>query len=218
MVRLDGPRFGPKAGGAPRHLVVLLHGLGADGADLIGLAPDWAEALPEAAFVAPDAPHPCDMAPFGRQWFSVADRDPQRLAAGVRAAAPAVEAFLAAELARLDLPPSALALMGFSQGAMTALHVGLRGAVTPAAILAFSGALLGGDSLAAEIRARPPVLLVHGEADEIVPAAASRAAESALRAVAVPVASLFLPGLGHGIDAAGIAAGATALGRALAVV
>ena len=153
------------------------------------------------------------MTPFGRQWFSLSDRDPARLAVGVRAVAPAVAAFLREELDRQGLPPSALALMGFSQGAMTALEVGLRGPVPPAAILAYSGALLAPETLAAEIRARPPVLLVHGEADEVVPAWASRFAESALRAAGVPVEALFRPGLGHGIDAAGLAAGAAMLRR-----
>ncbi len=211
MAQLDGPRFGPLAGGPARQLVVLLHGVGADGRDLIELAPAWAEALPEAAFIAPDAPSPCDMAPFGRQWFSLQDRSPARLAAGVRAVAPLVDAFLEAELARLALPPSALALMGFSQGAMTALFTGLRRATAPAAILAYSGALLAPESLAAEIACRPPVLLVHGEADDVVPVQASRMAESALRAAGVPVRALYIPGLAHGIDDAGVAAGAEAL-------
>jgi len=214
MQRLEGPRFGPKAGGTARQLVVLLHGVGADGADLIALAPEWAEVLPEAAFIAPDAPFPCDMAPFGRQWFSLADRDPERLAEAVRGVAPTLEAFLQAELDRLGLPPAALALMGFSQGAMTALFAGLRGSVPPAAILAYSGALLAPQTLAAELRAKPPVLLVHGEADEVVPVRASRLAEAALREAGVPVEALFLPGLGHGIDATGIAAGAALLRRA----
>lgn len=217
--RLDGPRFGPAAGGGgggrpPRQLVVLLHGVGADGADLIALAPVWAEVLPDAAFVAPDAPSPCDMAPFGRQWFSLADRDPARMAEGVRGVAPLVEAFLAAELDRFGLPPSALALMGFSQGAMMALQVGLRGAVPPAAILAYSGALLAPQTLAAEIRARPPVLLVHGEADDVVPAWAGRFAEAALQEAGVPTEAVFVPGLAHGIDETGMQAGARALRRA----
>jgi phospholipase/carboxylesterase len=217
MADLSGPRFGPKSGGEARQLVVLLHGVGADGQDLIELAPVWAEALPDAVFVAPDAPSPCDMfppgAPFGRQWFTLQDRSPARLSAGVRAVAPAVEAFLEAELARLSLPASALALMGFSQGAMTALFTGLRRATPPAAILAYSGALLAPESLAAEIASRPPVLLVHGEADDIVPAQASRMAESVLRAAGVPVEARFIPGLAHGIEEEGLAAGAAALRR-----
>lgn len=217
MTGLDGPRLPPRSGGPARQLVVLLHGVGADGADLIGLAPVLAEALPDAAFVAPDAPFPCDMAPFGRQWFSLQDRSPARLTAGVRAVEPAVQAFLDAELSRLGLPASAMALAGFSQGAMTALHAALRRANPPAAILAYSGALLAPESLPDELAVpAPPVLLVHGESDSVVPAAASRMAESVLRGVGIPVESLYIPGLEHGIDEAGLAAGVAALRRAFA--
>lgn len=216
MQRLDGPRLAPAGGGPARQLVVLLHGVGADGSDLAGLAPVWAQVLPDAAFVAPDAPFPCDLAPWGRQWFSLQDRDPAAMAAGMRGVAPTVEAFLQAELDALGLPPSALALMGFSQGAMTALHVGLRGAVTPAAILAYSGALLDPATLAAELRARPPVLLVHGEDDGVVPVWAGRFAESALQEAGVPVEALFVPGLEHSIDETGLDAGARLLRRAFA--
>ena len=214
---LDVPRWGPKAGAAPRRLVVLLHGVGADGNDLIDLAPHWSAAAPDATFVAPHAPFPYDMAPVGRQWFSLADRSPALLAAGVRDAAAVLDAYLTAEAASVGVPPSAIALVGFSQGAMTALYAGLRRRPAPAAILAYSGALLGSESLAAEIAGRPPVLLVHGEADEVVPTAATRATESALRAAGVPVEALYRPGLGHGIDEAGLSAGALFLQRAFAV-
>ncbi|RAI58635.1 alpha/beta hydrolase [Roseicella frigidaeris] len=216
MAQLDGPRFGPLSRGPAQQLVVVLHGLGADGQDLIALAPHWARALPDAAFVAPDAPEPCDMGPYGRQWFSLQDRRPAAMAAGARAARGALDAFLEAELARLSLPGSALALAGFSQGCMMALYAGLRRAVPPAAILGYSGALVAPETLAAEATGRPPVLLVHGEADEVVPAAASRAAESALRAAGIPVQALYRPGLAHGIDEAGIEAGAQALKAAFA--
>jgi phospholipase/carboxylesterase len=217
MAGLDGPRFGPLAGGAARQLVVVLHGLGADGEDLIGLAPNWAETLPHAAFVAPDAPAACDMAPYGRQWFSLQDRTPARIEAGVRAVAPMVDAFLDAELVRWGLPDAAMALGGFSQGCMMALFTGLRRRAAPAVLLGYSGALVAGDRLAAEITVRPPVLLVHGEADDVVPVTASRLAEQALRAAGVPVEVLYPPGLAHGIDAAGLAAGTAALARGFGV-
>lgn len=215
MAGLDGPRFGPSVGGPPKQLVVLLHGLGADGQDLIELAPHWAEGLPHAAFVAPDAPQACDMSPpggpYGRQWFSLQDRRPAVMAAGARAARRGLDAFLDAELARHGLPGSALALAGFSQGCMMALYTGLRRAVPPAAILGYSGALLAPEALAAEITGRPPVLLVHGEIDDIVPVQAPRMAESALRTAGVPVEVLYRPGLAHGIDEPGLAAGLRSL-------
>lgn len=205
---LDGPRWGPREGRAEQ-LVVLCHGLGADGHDLIDLAPLWANALPHAAFAAPNAPEPCDLAPFGRQWFSLADRTPARLAAGVATAADSLESFIDSELARLDLAAESVALMGFSQGAMTVLEAGLRRSVAPRAILAFSGRLLGPARAAAA-----PVLLVHGEDDDVVPVAGSRDAETALRAAGVVVESLYCPRLGHGIDEAGLSFGALFLQRA----
>ena len=216
MAELDGPRWGPASGGAPKQLVVLCHGLGADGYDLIDLAPTWARALPDAAFAAPDAPDPCDLGPTGRQWWSVADRSPPVVEAGVRRAATFLNPFLDAELARLGLPPEAYALMGFSQGAMTALFTGLRRATAPRAILAFSGALIAPGSLAAELTHRPPVLLVHGEADEVVAVERSREAETALRAAGVPVEATYVPRLGHGIDDTGLAMGALTLQRGFA--
>jgi phospholipase/carboxylesterase len=216
MAGLDGPRWGPQSGGPARQLVVLCHGLGADGFDLIDLAPLWGKALPDALFLAPHAPQPCDLAPMGRQWFSVADRAPARAEAGVRAAAEALDGFLDAELARPGAPAEGYALMGFSQGAMTVLFAGLRRPVAPRAILAYSGGLIAPETLPAELRNRAPVLLVHGTDDDAVPIARSRLAEQALRQAAVPVETLWCPGLGHGIDAAGISIGGLALQRAFA--
>ena len=199
------------ASGAARLLVVLCHGVGADGQDLIGLAGPWAEALPDLAFLAPDAPEPCDMAPFGRQWFSLQDRTPAVLEAGARRAAPLLLAAVDAELARLALPPGAVALMGFSQGAMMVLHAGLRRPVPPAAILAYSGALLDSPALDAEITGKPPVLLVHGEADEVVPFARGPAAEAALRRRGITVTTSWRKGVGHWVDEGGLQAGAAML-------
>ncbi|MFO1128478.1 MAG: prolyl oligopeptidase family serine peptidase [Rhodospirillales bacterium] len=197
---LDGPRILPEGGARPDRLVVFLHGIGADGNDLIGLAPLYHGLFPRAAFVAPNAPFPYDLAPFGYMWFSLQDFHPTTRWDGVRAAQPALEAFLAAELARHQLAPETLILIGFSQGAMMALHVGLRTAVAPAAILSHSGILVGAEHLADEIRVRPPVLLTHGADDDVLPAAALSMAEIALQAAGVPVEAHVLPGLGHGID------------------
>ncbi len=209
---LDGPRFGPLNGAAPDALVVLVHGFGADGQDLIDLAPVWAEVLPGAAFVAPDGPEPCAGGPFGRQWFSLWDRSAAQLEAGVARAAAALGPFVADEAARLGIAPARVALMGFSQGAMTVLEAGLCGAVPEAAcILAYSGGMIGADALAGRLAAKPAVLLVHGEADEVVPVAASRMAETALADAGVPVRALYRPGLGHGLDEVGLAAGAEVL-------
>lgn len=212
MAELDGPRWGPASKGPPKQLVVLCHGLGADGHDLIDLAPSWSHALPDALFVSVDAPFTHDSG-FGRQWWSVADRSPPVVEAGVRRAATFLNAFLDAEVARLGVP---YALMGFSQGAMTALFTGLRRADAPRAILAFSGALIAPEALATELANHAPVLLVHGEADDVVPAQRSRDAEAALRAAGVPVEAVFVPRLGHGIDDTGIAMGALTLQRAFA--
>ncbi len=211
---LSGPAHKPAGGGKPRRLVVLLHGLGADGNDLIGLAPYWAPLLPEAEFVAPDAPFPCDMAPVGRQWFSLQDRSPAAILAGVRAAAPMLDAFIDASLAARGLGDEALALVGFSQGTMMSLHVGLRRAKPCAGIVGYSGALIGADARGQEIRARPPVLLVHGDADEVVPPQALPQAVRALESAGVAVASLVSPGLGHGIDEAGLRRGGAFLREA----
>jgi phospholipase/carboxylesterase len=215
MAELDGPRWGPASKATPKQLVVLCHGVGADGHDLIDLAPTWSHAVPDALFVSVDAPFPHDSG-LGRQWWSVADRTPAVMDAGVRSAAGFLNAFIDAELARLGLPPDAYALMGFSQGAMTVLFTGLRRAAAPRAILAFSGALIAPDRLAAELANHAPVLLVHGEADDVVPAHRSRDAEQALRAAGVPVEAAYVPRLGHGIDDTGLAMGALALQRGFA--
>ena len=209
-MELQANRWGPASGGVARGLVVICHGVGANGQDLIDLAPHWGATLPDAAFAAPDAPEPYDDGPPGRQWWAIGDRNPARMTNGAERARPLLDAFIDAELARLALPADAYALMGFSQGAMMVLYAGLRRATPPRAILAYSGALIAPDALA-ERRNSAPVLLVHGDSDQVVPAFRSRDAEAALRRANVPVKSLFIPGLAHGIDPAGLQEGAAAL-------
>jgi phospholipase/carboxylesterase len=215
MAALDGPRW-PAASGRARHLVVLCHGVGADGNDLIDLGPHWSATLPDAAFVAPHGPEPYDMGFTGRQWFAIGDRDPAHMEAGVRVAAEVLGRFIAGELEAAALPAEAYALVGFSQGAMTALYAGLRLPAAPRGILSYSGALIAPDRLPAERAHRLPVLLVHGEADEVVPASRSRDAQAALQYAGVPVETLFCPRLGHGIDDAGLSLGGLFLQRVLA--
>jgi phospholipase/carboxylesterase len=213
MVELQATRWGPASGTAARQLVVICHGVGANGQDLIDLAPHWGHALPDAVFAAPDAPEPYDGAPFGRQWWAIGDRDPARMTAGAAAARPLLDAFIDGELTRLGLPADAYALMGFSQGAMMVLYAGLRRTTAPKTIMAYSGALIAPEQLAARTNSAP-VLLVHGETDDVVPAFRSRDAEAALRAAGVPVRSVFTPGLGHSIDEPGVETGADALRQA----
>lgn len=214
---LDGPRVGPANGGAADALVVMLHGLGADGNDLIGIAPVWGRDLPSVAFSSPNAPYPCDMAPFGRQWFSLQSRDPADMLAGIRTAAPILNAYLDAELARVGLGPDKLALVGFSQGTMMSLYTALRRPAPVAGIVGYSGALIAGDLPDDPITAKPPVVLVHGTADEVVPFGAMEAAETGLSGAGLAVESVPRPGLGHGIDEVGLGVGAAFLRRVLGV-
>ena len=215
MISLEGPAEGPHAGGKPTRLVVLLHGYGANGADLIGLAPPLAPLLPTTVFHSPDAPFPCPGAPGGYQWFGISRLDPQLMEAGVRAAASIAEGFIDEMQARYGLGDAETALIGFSQGTMLALHVGLRRAKALAGIVGFSGVLAGPQALAGEIKSRPPVLLVHGEDDELIPFAMMDAAVTVLRATGVSVENLGVPGLGHGIDQSGLEAAARFLMRVL---
>jgi phospholipase/carboxylesterase len=212
---LTAHRRPPARGGAPRRLVILLHGYGADGQDLLGLAPYWAEDLPDCGFVAPDAPFPCEIG-FGWQWFGFQGQEQAAILAGARAAAGLLDAFIDEELARHQLEEPALALVGFSQGSMMALQVAPRRARAMAGLVGFSGALVDGGTLAAEARSRPPVLLVHGEADPVVPFESLAAAAAGLAAAGIPVRTLARPGLGHSIDEAGLRAGGAFLIEAFA--
>jgi len=216
-VALDGPRIQP-SGGRASALVVFLHGYGADGNDLIEIGRQWRALLPNAAFVAPNAPERCPGAPMGRQWFALANRPPddpsgaaERWSGAVKARG-AIDAFLDAELERFGLDDSKLALVGFSQGTMMALHVGLRRPLAPAAILGYSGMLVGPERLG-EAKARdkrgapPPVLMIHGDQDPLIPIDAMFMAGDALAAADIPTQWHVSFGVGHGIDAGGLRQG-----------
>jgi phospholipase/carboxylesterase len=206
----------PASGGEARSLVILLHGYGSNGDDLIGLAPHWRGALPHTAFVAPNAPEICPGAPDGYQWWGITSLDRAARAAGAGRAAPALEAFIDAELARHGLTEASLALVGFSQGTMMALQVGPARPRPLAGIVGYSGMLADETALAATDGApRAPVLLVHGDADPMIPIAAFQTAKAALERHGFAVESHVSPGLGHSIDYQGLSLGGAFLARAL---
>jgi phospholipase/carboxylesterase len=215
---LTGPRLGPRSRGPARQLVIFLHGYGADGNDLIELGRAWQNLLPDAAFVSPHAPEPCAQSPTGRQWFSLTFKDKNERWIGVNKAAPVLEHFIGEELKRNNLPGSALALVGFSQGTMMALHVGLRRAERPAAIVGYSGLFVLPDgaepeAVAGEIKARPPVLLVHGDRDDLIPAQALFLSAQYLAALEIPAEWHMSAGIGHGIDQEGLRHGGEFLAK-----
>ncbi len=204
---LSGPILDPLGGRTPTKLVVFCHGVGSDGDDLIGLAPYFQKVLPDARFISPNAPFQFDAAPAGYQWFSLQDMSQDARTKGTQKAAPILNAFIDEQLAALGLTDKDLALIGFSQGTMMALHVGLRRAQACAGIVGYSGMLIDADNLANEIVSKPPVLLCHGQADEIVPFDFMPAALAVLRENGVSAEGLGRPGVGHGLDDDGIKAG-----------
>jgi phospholipase/carboxylesterase len=212
---IDGPRLPPAAGGVPRSLVVFLHGYGADGNDLIGIGREWARSLPATAFVSPNAPELCPGSPMGRQWFPLTMRDASEFARGVARARPALDAFLDAELKRHSLDETACALVGFSQGTMMALHVGPQRSERLAGILGFSGLLADPAALKIETAQKPPVLLVHGDRDDLIPVAALFQATQGLAAAAIPVEWHVSRGVPHGIGPDGTEIGLAFLKRVL---
>lgn len=204
-------RFGRRgaAAGQAKSLVVFLHGYGADGADLLGLADALGPHLPGAAFVAPDAPERCANNPFGYQWFPIPWLDGSSEAqaeAAMIAAMADLDAFLDARLAAERLAAAQLALVGFSQGTMMALAVAPRRAAACACVVGFSGRLIAPERLKEEIVSRPPVLLIHGDADEMVPVAALPQAADALAAAGLETYTHLSRGMGHGIAPDGLGA------------
>jgi phospholipase/carboxylesterase len=205
----------PLSGGAPKQVIVLLHGYGSNGQDLISLAPYWQRALPDAVFISPDAPEPCELAPTqGFQWFSLMSENeggelqikgPAKYLIGARAAKPALDDYLDEVLMEYGLANADLALVGFSQGSMMALHVGPRRAGKIAGALGYSGSLIDEDNL--QNAHKIPVRLIHGEADDVVPVESYTHAKKTLEKLSFPVSGHTTKYLGHGIDNDGIEGG-----------
>lgn len=211
--------FAPQNGQAPTSAVVLLHGVGSNGQDLISLAPMLAETLPNTVFISPNAPFEYDMAPgYGGmfQWFSLADRNPQAMLSGVQKVQPLVDELLDKVLEKYALPANKLALLGFSQGTMTSLHIAPRRAEQLAGVVGFSGALLAPELLATEAKTKPEICLIHGVQDDVVPFAAMEKARAELSENGFTVSSHARPGLPHSIDLEGIETAKKFLAKVLA--
>ena len=217
LPELSGPVFEPASKRPANSIVLLLHGYGANGEDLIGLAPPLSQALPDTVFLSPNAPFPCEGNPIGGfQWFDVWQNEGKDRIKAVRYAAEIVKAYITAELEKRDLDLSRMVFLGFSQGTMLSLHLGLRLENPCGAIVGYSGRLEAPELLEKEIRSRPPVMLIHGEEDPLLPVEMMDAAETELRANQVDISSFRRPGLGHGIDPEGLKLGAAFISRCLA--
>ncbi|MDZ4382931.1 MAG: phospholipase [Parvibaculum sp.] len=204
----------PAASGKAEWLVVFLHGYGSSGADLMSFAGYWQPSMPDVAFVAPDGPTPTKDGGF--QWIGKRPAGDPKLYEDAVAAAPQLYAFIDAELALENLDASRLALVGFSQGTVMALHLGLRRTVAPAAVLGYSGGLAGADKLKEEIVSKPPVMLVHGEQDALAPLYGMMTSVKALSEAGVACQGIPIPGLGHAVDANALIYGARFLLSAFA--
>jgi phospholipase/carboxylesterase len=212
---LDGPSLAPASGGEPKQIIVLLHGYGSNGADLLSLAPYWRPSLPGALFVAPNAPERVPGYPGGYQWWGLERFDRASLAAGALRAAPALEAYLDRLIAQHGLAEDRIALVGFSQGTMMALHVGPRRIRQLAGIVGYSGMLVDPLALEAGLKTRPPVLLIHGDADPVVPVAGFHEAKRELLRLGFDVSEHVTRGLEHSVDPTGLAAGEKFIRRVL---
>lgn len=200
--------------GKAEWLVVFLHGYGSSGADLMSFADYWQSSMPNVAFVAPDGPQATKDGGF--QWIGKRPAGDPRLYDDAVAVAPRVHDFMDTELAREGLDASRLALVGFSQGTVMALHLGLRRIVTPAAVLGYSGGLVGADKLKDEIVSKPPVMLVHGEQDQLAPLYGMMTSVKALTEAGVASQGIPIPSLGHSVDANALIYGARFLLSAFA--
>lgn len=197
---LSGPELAP-ASGVVKKLVIFLHGYGSNGDDLMGLAPLMVEALPDTQFLSPDAPTTCGMGGPGYEWFQLMDRSAPARMKGTLEASPILDAYITQQRDRFGLADADIALIGFSQGTMMALHTAPRREHALAGVVGFSGMLSGGID---GIRSKPPISLIHGEMDDVVPFSAMAMAAMALREAGLEVETYVRPRLPHSIDPEGI--------------
>jgi phospholipase/carboxylesterase len=211
-VYLDGPRLEPASGNGTDSLIILLHGHGSNGADMIELARAWQPQFPNAAFVAPDGLQA--MGGGARRWFPVTNAAPEELAAGAEAARPEIEAFIDAEEKRYGVGRARTVIVGFSQGTIVALNLAIKTKHPLAVIIGFSG-MLAASSVSKVTAQATPITLLHGALDRLIPASAVSTAEAVLTQAGFSVTNTVFDGLGHGIDERSRAAGANAIAKAL---
>ncbi|WP_417317495.1 alpha/beta hydrolase [Emcibacter sp.] len=204
VTTLSGPRVEPPAGEKIEKLVILSHGYGSNGYDLIGLVPHLQRVMPNTVFISPNAPEACPGAPMGYQWFSLSSLSREERLEGTLKAAPVLHNFIDQELDRYGLEEKDLVLSGFSQGTMMSLHVGLRRKNPIAGILGFSGAMTLPDNWQQEVTSRPPVMLIHGDQDDVLPLQMMHDAKEALQSAGVEVTTHVSPGITHSIGADGL--------------
>jgi phospholipase/carboxylesterase len=210
--------FGPEIKSktkTPSSIVVLLHGYGADGENLISLAAELSKSFPDTHFFSPNGISPFENAPFGYQWFGLNDRSEQSMLKGLQNAAPYINQFIDYQLQRFSLSDDKLALIGFSQGSMLSLHTALRRTKNIGAVIGFSGMLVAPQLLQAELKSKPPISLIHGALDDVIPLNAMQASLAALEYAHISVETLIEPMLGHSIGALGLVFARKALKRNL---
>lgn len=215
LPELSGPEAEPASGGPAKQLIVFVHGYGADGNDLFSLSQYFARVAPDAAFISPNAPYRCAGAPFGYQWYDVWMQDPAERLAAIRGTAEVFDNFITRQLDRRGLTEENLVLIGFSQGTMMSLFAAPRRDKAIAGIVGYSGRMEAPDRLGDEIRSKPPVVMVHGDSDELLAVSDMETAAAALKGCGVEIETHVRPGLGHGIDEEGIRIGLEFVKRVL---
>ena len=185
-------------------MVIFCHGYGADGKDLIGLANYFQQILPDAYFISPNAPESCPMNPMGYQWFDFTSNDPDLIWKKVNDAGEILNNFIDNKLNELNLSDKDLSLVGFSQGTMMSLHVGLRRSAAMSSIVGFSGRLIREDTLSDDMKSKPPIYLIHGDQDPMVPYSDTINAAKILKDLDVDVQSHISPNTPHSIAQDGL--------------
>lgn len=214
---ISGPIIEPSSGNSPKQMIIFVHGYGADGNDLIGLANYFQSTLPEVIFLSPHAPEACSMNPSGYQWFDLTSTDPAVLWSKILVAADHLNEFIDSKLLEYNIAEENLALIGFSQGTMMSLHVSLRRKNTMAAVLGYSGRLIGADLLKDDLISKPSIYLIHGDQDPMVPYQDSLTAEKVLKEYSIDIKTHISEHTQHSIAEDGLRIGVDFLASKLKI-